>query len=297
MIRSLTTAAVLAALVLPLPAQAVPRRAPAPAAAAAAPGPGDWRTPDPQNVLVVETTQGRIIVELEPRMAPNHVERIRTLVRQGFYDGRTFFRVIDGFMDQTGDPQETGEGQSSLPDLVAEFTARRGPDFPMAVVDHPLDGKDAGFVGSLPVISDSATAMPLMNDGRVPVWGAYCPGVLGMARATAPDTGNSQFFFMRATYPSLNRLYTAFGRAISGLPAIRAIKVGEPVAEPRDRMTRVRVLADIPAAERPQIRIVDTASGWFAALVNRRRDAVGPAFTVCDVDIPVEVRDAGAAAR
>jgi peptidylprolyl isomerase len=295
MIRSLLTAAAMAALVLPLSAQATPRHA-APATPAA-PSPGDWRTPDPENVLVVETTQGRIIVELEPRMAPNHVERIRTLVRQGFYDGRTFFRVIDNFMDQTGDPQETGEGQSTLPDLVAEFTVRRGADFPMTVVDHPLDGKDVGFVGSLPVISDSATAMPLMADGRVPAWGAYCPGVLGMARASAPDTGNSQFFFMRATYPSLNRQYTAFGRAISGLPVIRAIKVGEPVAEPRDRMTRVRVLADIPAAERPQIRIVDTASAWFAAFVNRRRDAVGPAFTVCDVEIPVEVRDAGAAAR
>jgi peptidylprolyl isomerase len=221
-------------------------------------------------------------------MAPQTVERIKILVRQNFYDGRTFFRVIEGFMDQTGDPQETGEGGSALPDLQAEFIQRRGTDFPMTVVDNPL-GKDAGFIGSLPVISEPMALGQLMNDGRVPVWGAYCPGVLGLARAESPDSGNSQFFFMRNTYPSLNRRYTAFGRAITGLPAIRAIKTGEPVAEPRDRMTSVRVLADIPAAERPQIRIVDVNSAWFRAYVERTRNRIGPAFTVCDLDLPVDV--------
>ena len=69
-----------------------------------------WRTVDPENVLVVETNKGRIIAELAPVAAPAHVDRIKTLTRQGFYDGRSFFRVIDGFMAQTGDPEDTGKG-------------------------------------------------------------------------------------------------------------------------------------------------------------------------------------------
>jgi peptidylprolyl isomerase len=78
-------------------------------AASAQTGPaGDWRTPDPNNVIVVETNKGRIIAELYPRAAPNHVERVRGLVKSGFYDGLTFFRVISDFMAQTGDPKNTG---------------------------------------------------------------------------------------------------------------------------------------------------------------------------------------------
>ena len=300
--RSVVFAAVtvlsLSAFTLAASAQARPAHTPpAPAARTpAGPSAADWRTPDPENILVIDTSKGRIIVELEPRMAPAHVERVRTLTRQGFYNGRAFFRVIDGFMDQTGDPLDSGEGGSPLPDLEAEFSQRRSPEFPMSVNDHPA-GKDAGFVGVTPVISEPGALAPLMADGRVPVWGDFCPGVLGMARAQAENSANSQFFLMRAAYPSLNRRYTVFGRAISGLPVIRAIKVGEPVAEPRDVMTTVRVLADIPEAERPVIRIVDTRGAWFTAYAAQQQALAGASFNICDLDIPVEMRDAAASRR
>src|SRR5690348_6751101 len=80
------------------------------AAAAAAP---EWRQVDPENVLVIDTTKGRILVEMVPEAAPNHVAQIRKLARAKLYDGLVFFRVIDWFMDQTGDPKNTGEGGSS----------------------------------------------------------------------------------------------------------------------------------------------------------------------------------------
>jgi peptidyl-prolyl cis-trans isomerase B (cyclophilin B) len=78
---------------------------------------------DPQNTLVMETTKGRVVIALRPDLAPGHVERIKTLSRQGFYDGVPFHRVIEGFMAQTGDPTGTGTGGSDLPDLKAEFSA------------------------------------------------------------------------------------------------------------------------------------------------------------------------------
>jgi peptidyl-prolyl cis-trans isomerase B (cyclophilin B) len=78
---------------------------------------------DPDNTLVLETTKGRVVIELRPDLAPGHVERIKTLANQGFYDGVPFHRVIEGFMAQTGDPTGTGAGGSDLPDLRAEFNA------------------------------------------------------------------------------------------------------------------------------------------------------------------------------
>jgi cyclophilin family peptidyl-prolyl cis-trans isomerase len=77
---------------------------------------------DPENTLILETTKGRVVIELRPDLAPGHVERIKTLARKGFYDGVVFHRVIDGFMAQTGDPTGTGTGKSDLPNIPAEFT-------------------------------------------------------------------------------------------------------------------------------------------------------------------------------
>ena len=78
---------------------------------------------DAENTIIMETTKGRVVITLRPDLAPGHVERIKTLTRQGFYDGVPFHRVIDGFMAQTGDPTGTGMGGSDLPDLRAEFSA------------------------------------------------------------------------------------------------------------------------------------------------------------------------------
>jgi cyclophilin family peptidyl-prolyl cis-trans isomerase len=78
---------------------------------------------DPENTLVMDTTQGKVVIALRPDLAPKHVERIKTLARDGFYDGIVFHRVIDGFMAQTGCPHGTGTGGSKLGNLDAEFNA------------------------------------------------------------------------------------------------------------------------------------------------------------------------------
>ena len=78
--------------------------------------------PDLENMLVLDlSTGGRVTIQMFPAVAPAHVERIKTLTRQGFYNGVIFHRVIDGFMAQTGDPKGTGLSGSELPDLKAEF--------------------------------------------------------------------------------------------------------------------------------------------------------------------------------
>ena len=257
--------------------------------APAAPTEVDWRTPDPQNVLIIDTNKGRVIFELAPEAAPISTARVRDLARAKLYDGRAFFRVIDDFMAQTGDPADNGTGGSTKPNLPEEFTFRRSAQTPLVVVERS-NGLESGFIGSLPVVSQTLDLALLTADNKVKAWGAFCAGVGGMARTQDPQSGNSQFFLMRGVQRDLDQKYTAFGRAIGGLDVIRSLKTGEPVAPPQDRMLTVRVLADMPVAERPTIRVIDTRGPWFRASVQRVQAEKAADFSVCDLDLPSQIK-------
>jgi peptidylprolyl isomerase len=192
-------------------------------------------------------------------------------------------------MDQTGDPQDTGMGGSAKPDLPAEFTFRRDASTPVTVVET-ANGIDSGFVGPLPVLSQTLDLAAMTADHKVNAWADYCPGVVGMARAQDPNSGNSQFFLMRAYHGSLDKQYTAVGRVIAGMDVVRAIKTGEPVAAPQDRMTTVRVLADLPPGQRPGVRVIDPAGPWFQTQVRRVAAEKVIGFSPCDLDIPSQLK-------
>jgi peptidylprolyl isomerase len=280
--------AVAAALLAAQAAVAAPKVKPARVAPPAATTDADWRSVDPENVLVIDTSKGRVIVELQPQAAPAHVERLKKLTRERFYDGLKFHRVIDSFMAQTGDPLGTGEGQSPYEDLKAEFTFRRDATVGFTPVATPM-GSVVGFLGSFPIQTQPDDLMALTADHKVWAWGLYCPGVGGMARGEQENTANSQFFLMRQTYPSLEKRYTAWGRVVSGLEVVRALKVGEPVVDP-DVMTKVQVLADIPEGQRPRVRVMDTRSKAFASIVEKMRKDKGADFSICDVEVPAQIR-------
>jgi peptidylprolyl isomerase len=268
---------------------AKPKVAPAPAPVA--PTAADWREIDPENVLVIDTSKGRIMVELMPVAAPNHVERIKRLAREHFYDGLKFHRVIDEFMDQTGDPQGTGSGGSSYPNLKAEFSFRRDEKVPFTSIRSQA-GVEEGFIDSYAVRTKPDAQMMVTADHKVVAQGMLCPGTAAMARTDNPDGANSQFFLMRQTGPAevtLPSEYTTWGRVVAGLDVVRAIKVGEPVKDP-DVMTKVQVLADLPAASRPKVMMLDTHSAAFKGLVDRARAAKGDDFSACDVDVPTQVK-------
>jgi peptidylprolyl isomerase len=275
-----------AALLAATPAlAAAPQAAPQPAPQ---PAPGDWRGVDAANTMVIDTNKGRIFVELYPEAAPASVAQIEALTRRGVFDGLTFFRVIDGFMDQTGDPKNTGEGGSDMPNLKAEFEFKftPGPGYPL--VSHAPAGGDAVFDGVLPVLSQPLAMAALTVDGKVTGQVLYCPGVVGMARAEDPGSGNSQFFLMRGVKLELDGRYTAIGRVVAGEDVVRAIKTGEPVDPPRDRMVKVQMLSDMAA--KPSVQVLDTRSAYFAGLVARAKADKGDVFTPCDVDIPSVVK-------
>ena len=243
----------------------------------------DWRPLDPAQTLVIETSQGRIVVEMAPALAPRAVERVKRLAREGVYDGLKFHRVIEGFVDQTGNPNNRDGGTSAYPDLPAEFSARLPADAALTTVVSRADGIE-GFVGSVPVAGASAKEQALGSDHRPRVWGAYCDGVAGMGRQAGIDTANSEIFFMRASGRRLDHDYAVWGRVVLGLEVVRAVRVGEPPADP-DRMIRVRLAADMPAAERPRLEVTDTAGPALAARAARLKARLGARFSVCDLEI------------
>ena len=261
----------------------------APALAQTAPS-ADWRAVAPENLLVIDTAKGRILVEMEPRMAPRAVERIRTLADQGFYDGLKFHRVIPNFMAQTGDPQGTGQGGSDLPDLAGEFEFRRGRDAGFVPVTATPQGQ-GGLVGSVPVVTQPDAQMMVTADFKASAQGLFCPGVAGMARASSPDSANSQFFLMTGPKDDLNGRYTPFGRVVAGMDVVRALKAGSEAQNGQvdnpDLMTRTRTASALPEAERPTVRVATGAV--LQAEVARVRAERGAAFTVCDVQPPAEV--------
>lgn len=246
---------------------------------AAAPG---WRAVDPENLLVVDTTAGRILVEMRPDFAPKSVERVKLLAREGVYDGLQIHRVVDGFVNQTGNPNNKDGGVSRHPDLPAEFSFRLAGE--PTIVRRSSDGVE-GFVGATPFagVSDAEKARSPL--GRR-AWGAYCAGVVGMGRQADPDSANSEIFFMRAPARRLDHEYAVWGRVVVGMEAVMGAAIGEPPAKP-DLMTRVRVAADLPPAERPRIEVMDERGAAFAEIVKKLRRENGADFSVCDASLPV----------
>ncbi len=146
-------------------------------AAAAAPAPAQ----DLENTLYLELEGGRVVIEMRPDLAPDHVARIKELARQGFYDGIVFHRVISGFMAQTGDPTGTGSGGSGQ-NLKAEFSSEphaRGT-LSMARARDP-DSADSQFF----ICFDAAPFL----DGQYTVWGKVVEGMEFVDRIAKGDPG------------------------------------------------------------------------------------------------------------
>jgi peptidylprolyl isomerase len=127
-------------------------------------------TAKPEDTLILETTQGRVVIAMRPDLAPNHVAHIKKLVGEGFYDGIVFHRVIDGFMAQTGCPDGTGMGGSKYPNLKQEFNAEphvRGT-CSMARAQNPNSANSQFFI-----CFDDARFL----DRQYTVWGKVTEGM------------------------------------------------------------------------------------------------------------------------
>jgi peptidylprolyl isomerase len=266
----------------------------------------DWRAVDPQNLVLIDTKYGQVAVELAPEFAPNHAARLRALIRSHFYDGLSFYRVIDGFVAQGG----IGEGTASTkdhpveakdldkwPPLKAEFDRISTPQpafTPLGNAD-PM-APEVGFEDGFAVARDSAA-------GRE--WLIHCPGTFAFARDNDPDTAATEFYIVIGQSPRrLDRDLTAFGRVLSGMQYLQKLERGDVDVDNgviadvkrRDPIIAMRIAADIPAAERPAYQVIRTDSKTFADAVELRRHPTSPFYfrkppPVLDIcGVPVAVK-------
>ncbi|MEO0981343.1 MAG: peptidylprolyl isomerase [Pseudomonadota bacterium] len=242
--------------------------APDPAAIEAAKAdPENWREVEAENLFIFNTTKGRILIEAIPRVAPKHVEQFRAIIRSGDYDGTSFHRVIDDFMAQGGDIFALHGRTSGLPNLEGEFTFRRTPaDTPVTLVG-PAESSTEGYYMGAPIHTQSTYLADLSSDGMIESWIPHCPGVVSTARTDDPNSANSQFFLMRQHSPHLDRTYTAWGRIVSDVETVRALKPGADTANGAvrqpDILMSAHVAADLPEGERPRAWVQKTEGPAF----------------------------------
>lgn len=244
-----------------------------------------WRTLDPDNTLVIDSSKGRMIIEMRPEMAPKAVERIKLLTREKVYDGLQFHRVIAKFVAQTGNPNNKDGGGTSYPNLPPEMMFKLAYS---AVNNFATLSSDAatGFLGSVPFQALPLTDTIKNSHGSLRSWGAHCPGVAGMGRNEPRDSANSELYFMLDATRRLDRDYTVFGRVVIGNDVLLSITHGEPPAQP-DIMKTVRLLADFPAKDKPTVRVASSAA--MEKIIAQSRREKGADFSICDVQIPAKV--------
>lgn len=257
----------------------------------------EWREVAPENLVVMDVSYGRILIELAPAYAPQHVERFRALARAKFYDGQSFYRVIDGFVAQGGIGEGDDKKTPQWPALAAEFDRPINHEVTFTPLGSPdLFAREVGHVDGFPVGRD-------WDEGRT--WILHCPGTLAMARDNDPNTGSTEFYIPIGHGPRrLDRNLTAFGRVLDGMQYLQKLNRGDPKVESgviqdaskRDPIVRVQIAADMPREARPRVQVADTTSKGFADFKTQRRNPapdfykkVSPNLDICAFNAPVQM--------
>ena len=239
----------------------------------------DWRLADPEDLLLIETRHGVITVELSDEFAPNHAARMRQAVRDGFFDGRDFYRVIDGFVAQGGRGEEADSVDlPQYPLLAGEFHRPTAGISFTAMIDEDLYAPVVGHVNGFPAAQSA--------DGAE-TWLIHCPGTMAMARGNGPDSGDVEFYIVIGQGPRhLDRIMSVFGRVIDGMEHVQALHRGDPmvnsgvIADPalRDPILSMRIAADLPEGQRPVYEIMRTDGEAFHAAKAARRNRTAEFF-------------------
>lgn len=285
-----------------------PSPAPAPAKALTmqqvldAATPEDWRELDPEYTVYLQLENGgRAVIELAPQFAPRHVENIRQLLREGYFDGLAIVRSQDNFVVQWGDPDADDPAKArrfkqAAEKLPAEFAA---PADGLRFTRLPdVDGwaPEVGFVDGFPAARNPKEGL---------AWLAHCYGNVGAGRGGAPDSSNgSSLYVVTGQSPrQLDRNITSVGRVVAGMESLSVLPRGSgPLGfyeQPAQRLPirSARLAADLPEAERLPLQVLRTDTATWEALVESRRNRrddwyVHPAghIDLCNVPVPVRMR-------
>jgi peptidylprolyl isomerase len=271
--------------------------------------PSDWRTPNPENTLYMELATGRVVIELAPAFAPNHVANVKALVREKYFDGLAIIRVQDNYVVQWADPNAEKPDlarkiQHAHKTLPAEFESALDPKLPFTPLpDKDVYAPEVGFTDGFPVARDP-------RSGKM--WLVHCYGMVGAGRDNAPDSGGgTELYAVIGHAPrQLDRNVTLFGRVLQGMELLSSLPRGTAAMGFYDKpeqlvpIKSIRVAADVPEAERSNIEILRTDTATFRDLIESRRNRLEPWYQVPagrieigNVPLPVRLRNAGASKK
>ena len=258
-----------------------------------------WRTLDPANTLYMELDIGRVIIELAPGFAPEHVANIKAMARGGFWDGLSIYRSQDNFVVQFGDADADDKAKAKpFPDstkqhLPAEFTRPdKGAHFDRL---RDVDGwaPQIGFIDGFPTARDP-------KSGKA--WLTHCYGMLGAGRSNQPDSSiGAELYVVIGQAPrALDRQLSAVGRVVKGMELLSTIPRGpEPMGfydkpEQRTTIKAIHLASEVPEAERTPLQLLRTDSQAFIDATEARRNRVDDFYTIpsghidlCNVPLPV----------
>ena len=258
-----------------------------------------WRTLDPANTLYMDLPAGRVVIELAPQFAPEHVANIRTMARGGFWDGLTIYRSQDNFVVQFGDAEGEEAGKAkpypngTKTHLPAEFTrSTQGVGFERL---PDVDGwaPQVGFSDGFPVARDPKTGKE---------WITHCYGVLGAGRNNPPDSSiGAELYVVIGQAPrALDHQLSVVGRVVKGMEFLSVIPRGpEPMGfyekpEQRAPILSIKLASELPEAQRTPLQLLRTDSQAFRDATEARRNRVDDFYTVpaghidlCNVPLPV----------
>jgi peptidylprolyl isomerase len=264
--------------------------------------PSAWRLPDPENLLYVELPQGRVVIELAPQFAPEHVANIRKLAQEHFWDGTSIYRAQDNFVVQFGDadaddPDKARSLGGAKTHLPAEFHR------PAAGLNFaPLPDSDGwapqvGFVDGFAAARDPATGQ---------AWPVHCYGTVGAARGNAEDSSTaSELYVVIGQSPrQLDDNLTVVGKVLVGMELLSTIRRGPSPSgiyeDPAERtpIRSARLASDVPKAERTRMIVLRTDTGTFRDATAARRNRVDDFYKrssghidICNVPVTVEVAE------
>ena len=305
----MVVALLVSANLLAPPAEAARTNGPIMAGVLAASSPGDWRALDPENTLYMELAAGRVVIDLAPAFAPNHVANVKALARERYYDGLAIVRVQDNYVVQWADPDAekpelARKIQHAHKTLPAEFDRPIDPGLPFTPLpDRDVYAPEVGFFGGFPVARDPHT-------GRM--WLVHCYGMVGAGRDNDPDSGGgTELYAVIGQAPRhLDRNVTLLGRVVVGMELLSELPRGSGAMgfyeKPGQRVPikSIRVAADVPAEERTDVEILRTDTATFRDLIESRRNRREDWFQVQagrveigNVPVPTRLRSTAASKK
>jgi peptidylprolyl isomerase len=254
----------------------------------------DWRAVDPENTIYIETESGRAVFELNPDFAPNHVKRVKDLIRDKHYDGAPAYRVIDGFVVQFGPGIE---GEEGIPTLKAEFSHSINAEAPFVLAQEPeFFTPQTGFIRGFPVGRDPSRNLEYLVN---------CRGTINFSRGGADDAVAHLAIMTGQAPRHLDNNTSQFGRALMGMEHLIKFRLGDEanggvIESPKDmdHFTSIRIAADLPEENQTKLMVMKTDTEAFRKVIGgqRHRDSdswfinsTAAVVDVCYTKVPVKL--------